>query len=186
MERHRFQPASLLGAICVSLTIGLPVTASSATLRQTGILAQANPHPSIFNEPPYNRSSTPATEPTTAPSSPLSPPLPDTQQAPSAVVVPQNGLVNVTLTNQTGAIISYQVIGDTNQRSLAGKSSVVLQNLKTPITVTFHRQDSGLLKVTPEATSQQSMLSVTFTEATDLGTDRSAMRIQSNGFVLLN
>lgn len=185
MERHQFQPASLLGAICVSLTISLPVTASSATLRQTDILAQANPHPSIFNEPPYNRS-TPATEPTTAPSSPLSPPLPDTQQAPSAVIVPQNGLVNVTLINQTGAIISYQAIGDTNQRSLAGKSSVVLQNLKTPITVTFHRQDSGLLKVTPEATSQPGLLSVTFTETTDLGTDRSAMRIQSNGFVLLN
>jgi hypothetical protein len=210
MDKHyqNRRKAGLLGAICVSLLTGWPAIAvpkPSSLIPQGAadkLLSQANPHPSIFNEPPYNRSTSqsepsiaptmqstpgPGTAPSPAPpGSVIQPPLPSQLQAPSAIITPNNGIVNVTLMNQTGAIINYQVIGDTNQRSLPGKSNVVLQNLKTPITITFRRQDGGLLRVTPQATSEAGMLSVTFTETTDLGTDRNSMRIQRNGSVFLN
>lgn len=195
--------ASLAGAIC-GILIGLPAMAASPRL-DNQLLAQVNPNPSIFNEPPYNRSrsvspdesgTSPTTEPTPgqgaapspvpSPTPAIQPPLPEQQQPPSAVVTPtRNGEVTVTLINETGATISYQVIGNTNVRSLRGKSNVLLQNLPTPVTVTFHRQDSGLLKVTPTA-SEPGTLEVRFTETTDLGTDKSTMRIQRTGAVFLN
>lgn len=172
---------SLTGAIC-GVLIGLPA------------MSQVNPNPSIFREPPYNRgSSAPMLNPNPQNSgSPvvtpdIQPPLPEQQQPPSAVVVPlKDGTVTVTLVNETGASINYQVIGDTNQRSLQGKSNALLQALKTPVTLTFRRQDGGLLKVTPQASPEPGTLEVRFTEATDLGTDRSTMRIQSTGAVFLN
>lgn len=155
-------------------------------------LSQVNPSPSIFREPPYNRGSAPLPNPSPQNVAPtvlpdLQPPLPEQQQPPSAVVVPlKDGTVTVTLVNETSAGINYQVIGDTNQRSLQGKSNALLQSLKTPTTLTFKRQDGGLLKVTPQASPEPGTLEVRFTETTDLGIDKSTMRIQSTGAVFLN
>lgn len=149
-----------------------------------------NPRPSIFNEPPYNRSQStsptdsnaaPITEPTPGA---ITPPLPE-QQTPSAIATPVDGKINIKLTNTTNAVVSYQVIGDTNQRFLSGDSNVTLQNIKTPVTVTFRRQDNGLLKVNPQATSE-GLLEVTLDEATSLNEDNTTMRIQQDGKVLLN
>lgn len=206
MQYQKIQKqVGLAGAICGSLVIGLPAIAMPR-IEMRQLLSQTNPNPSIFKEAPYNRGSStsplnpnpsilqeaPYNRRSTSPSqdgaSPpvVQPPLPEQQQAPSAVVTPKNGTVSVTLINETGANINYQVIGNTNQRSLRGKSNVLLQNLRTPVTVTFQRQDKGLLKVTPQASSEPGMLEVRFTETTDLGTDRSTMRIQNTGAVLLN
>lgn len=168
-----------------------------------------NPSPGIFNEPPYNRRpgsspsnpgavpSSPATleqvpSPGTLPSTPpapgsvLQPPLPEQRQSPSAMVMPMNGKVSIRLVNKTGANITYQVIGDTNQRSLQGKSNVNLLDLSPPMTLTFKRNDGGLLMVSPQASSQRGMLEVTFTETTDLTTDRTTMTVQKTGAVFLN
>jgi len=82
-----------------------------------------------------------------APASEIQAPLPEEQQAPSAMVMPVNGKINIKLMNATNAVVTYQVIGDTNQRTLAGGLDVTLQNIKTPLTVTFVREDKGLLKV---------------------------------------
>jgi len=46
--------------------------------------------------------------------------------------------------NATNAVVTYQVIGDTNQRTLAGGLDVTLQNIKTPLTVTFVREQDFL------------------------------------------
>ena len=147
------------------------------------------PMPGAVITPPMpGEQPVPGTQPMTPPrpSSGIQPPLPEEQGTPSAMVTPMNGMVNIRLVNQTGADINYQVIGDTNQRSLRGRSNVMLQNLKTPVTLTFKRQDGGLLKVTPQASSEAGMLAVTFTETADLGTDKSTMRIQATGAVFLN
>jgi hypothetical protein len=77
------------------------------------------------------------------------------------------------------------VIGDTNQRFLSGDSNFTLQNIKTPVTVTLSRQDNGLLKVSPQATSE-GLLEVTLDEATSLNEDTSTMTVQQDGRVLLN
>jgi hypothetical protein len=108
------------------------------------------------------------------------------QQPAVAMVMPMSGKVGVRLVNQTAAPISYQVIGDTAPRTLQGKSEVMLQGLNTPVTVTFYRQDKGLLMVTPQGSSQEGMLQLSFKETTDVKMDKSAMRIDENGAVFLN
>ncbi len=113
-------------------------------------------------------------------------PLPQLQQPAVAMVMPMSGKVGVRLVNQTAAPISYQVIGDTGMRTLQGKSEVMLQGLNTPVTVTFYRQDKGLLMVTPQGSSQQGMLQLSFKETTDVNMDKSAMIIDKNGAVFLN
>jgi len=203
----------LLGAICGSLLIGLPVSAirgmaTEKQLAQTNhnsTISQAapsnrsgsatsplNPNPSIFTAPPYNRSlptspNAPGTTPSqpTVPSSEIQAPAPEQLQAPSATVMPAKGKVSIRLVNETGANITYQVIGDTNQRSLQGKSNVMLTDLSVPVTVTFKRDDSGLLLVTPQS-PQPGILEAILTETTDLGTDKNTMNIQPTGAVFLN
>ncbi len=103
-----------------------------------------------------------------------------------ATVSPTNGRVNVRLENKTNAPIVYQVIGDTQLRTLAGRSEVMLQGLRTPANVAFYRQDRGLLMVTPQTSSQNGMLNLTLQETTDFAMDRTSMRIENNGAVYLN
>ncbi|MEA5605186.1 hypothetical protein [Nostoc sp. UHCC 0252] len=107
-------------------------------------------------------------------------------QTPSATIALANGKVNVRLVNDTATNVIYQVIGDTAPRSLPGKSDVILQALDAPVTVTFERQDSGQLIVTPQASSEPGSLEVRFNEATNAAQGRSAMRIERNGSVFLN
>jgi hypothetical protein len=111
---------------------------------------------------------------------------PAQQQAPIATVLPTNGRVDVRLVNGTGANVTYQVVGDTAPRSLQGKSNALLQGLRLPTTLTFYREDGGLLEVTPQRTSQRGILAVTLRETTEVGTDRGALRIAENGAVFLN
>ncbi len=168
-----------------------------------------NPRPNIFNEPPYNRSqrtsttdsnAAPTTDgvtPTTSgnelpntpittpePGSTVQPPLPE-EQAPSAMVTPVDGKINIKLINATNAAVTYQVVGDTDQRTLAGDANVTLQGITTPVTVTLVREDGGLLKVSPQAASA-GLLEVTLDETTSLDESDSTMRVQQNGIVLLN
>ncbi|MEH2027511.1 hypothetical protein [Nostoc sp.] len=113
-------------------------------------------------------------------------PLLQPRQTPSATIALNNGAVNIRLVNDTAANVTFQVIGDTAPRSLQGKSNVILQSLKTPVTLTFEREDGGQLIVTPQASSEPGSLEVTFKEATNAAQGRSAMRIEPNGSVFLN
>ncbi|PPS40633.1 hypothetical protein [Chroococcidiopsis sp. TS-821] len=228
----RHSKAQLFAVISTILIV--PITSGSAAFAtpKENLLSQAqptptspslNPRPSIFNEPPYNRTQSPVapgtgttpaspTTPGTTPPSPcppvgtdatptpepgttpspapapgavIQPPLPEQQQAPIARVTPVDGRVNIRLTNATNAVVFYQVIGDTEQRSLAGKSEVTLRNLSAPISLTFSRQDRGLLRPAVSATSM-GLLEVTLDATTDLGEDRTTIRVQPDGAVLLN
>ncbi|BAY09746.1 hypothetical protein [Calothrix sp. NIES-2098] len=159
--------------------------------------SKLNPSPRILNEAPYNRSqqntqtdssstySTPQQVPTQD-NSVTEPSLQQQGQRPSATVALANGFVNVRLVNDTGANVTYQVIGNTDQRSLNGKSDVVLRDLRAPVTVTFQREDGGLLSVTPQPSSETGLLEVRLDETTSVAQDKKAMRIQSNGSVYLN
>jgi len=114
----------------------------------------------------------------------IAPPLPEQLQPPSATVIPINGRLMVKLVNRTGAPITYQAIGDIRERILPGFANITLQALKPSITLTFYRQDRGLLRVRPQSSS--GMLTVTFTATTDLSLDKNVMTIQENGAVFLN
>lgn len=166
--------AGLVKAISVSLLIALPA------MPVVSVALPLNSRPSIFNEAPYNRSG--GGEPATGPV--LQPPL-EQQQAPSLMVMPVDGKLNIKLMNATNTVVNYQVIGDTNQRTLAGGSDVTLQNIATPVTVTCVREDNGLLKVIPKAASQ-GLLEVMLDETTSLDEDQHTIRVEESGGVLIN
>ena len=156
-----------------------------------------NPNPSIFNEPPYNRSPRfwpragyiPPQIQSVLPRPPftlLQPPAPEDIQRPSTTIALADGKTNIKLINNTSAEITYQVIGDTAPRILSGKSNITLLGIKTPATVTFQREDGGLLMVTPKSGKEKGGLQVTLQATTDINEDRSSMVIQGNGSVFLN
>lgn len=116
----------------------------------------------------------------------IQPPLPETTQSPIAAVTPMAGQVSVQLKNDTNAPISYQAIGHTEPRTLAGGEEIVLQNLPTPVTVTMVREDGGLLEVIPMSSSATGVLAISLNEKTEFDDNQGALRIQTDGQVFLN
>ena len=186
----------------------IPVTPNADQIRM-GVGGETssvlNPNPRIFSEAPYGRSQrslqteggntqpsvqpspqtpAPGTGQSTVPVSPL--PSPGQQQSPSTRISLASGRVNVRLVNDSGANVTYQVIGDTAPRSLQGKSDVTLQGLAAPVTVTFQREDGGLLEATPQPSPQSGVLEVRLRETTNVGQDRNTLRIENNSSVFLN
>lgn len=113
-------------------------------------------------------------------------PLPENQFVPKARIQLQGDRVNITLINRTNAAISYQAVGDTQPRTLAGRETVALRGLRVPVTLTLDRQDAGLLQVTPKQSGKSpDVLEVTLDTTTSLSTDGTTMRVESNGSVFL-
>ncbi|HYW19566.1 MAG TPA: hypothetical protein VE956_09680 [Nodularia sp. (in: cyanobacteria)] len=111
---------------------------------------------------------------------------PEAQQLPSAQIALANGRVNIRLINDTGAEVTYEIIGDTPMRSLAGKSEMMLRDLTAPVTLTFFRADGGLLQVTPQPSAETGMMEVRLKATTDVQNDKNSLRIQEDGTVFLN
>ncbi|CEJ42939.1 hypothetical protein [Umezakia ovalisporum] len=116
----------------------------------------------------------------------IQPPLPEQQQPPSAKIALANGRVDIRLVNDTGAEVTYQVVGDTPARSLEGKSNTMLRDLNAPVTMTFFREDGGLLQVTPQPSEKTGMMVVKLNETTNLEEDTKTVQIQEDGKVFLN
>ncbi len=179
-------------------------TPSAPTAATTGS-SSLNPCPSIFYDPRFYKrdvvvrqgcppkesapSSQGSSGQTAIPARPqenvTQPPAPEETSPAVATVTPVNGKVSVRLKNNTNASISYQAIGHTGQRLLTGKQQVVLRDLPLPVTITAVRQDKGLLRITPTASSS-GMLELNFNEATNLKNSKGAIRIRENGDVYLN
>lgn len=104
--------------------------------------------------------------------------LPEQERSVSATVAPVEEKNSVKLINRTNAAIVYEAIGHTDKRILPGKTYITLKDLPTPVTVTFRRSDRGLLAPQPQLSSATGLLEVTLNEATDLGADRIAMKIE--------
>ncbi len=116
----------------------------------------------------------------------IQPPLPAEQQPPSAKIALADGRVNIRLVNDSGAEVTYEVVGDTPARSLEGKSDIMLRDLTAPVTVTFFREDGGLIQVTPQPSAETGMIEVRLNATTDVQQDKNAVRIQEDGTVFLN
>ncbi|TAF12254.1 MAG: hypothetical protein EAZ77_00175 [Nostocales cyanobacterium] len=204
-----YKYAQLIGTFCGGLLISLTAISQVVIAQQT--TSKVNPCPGIFYEEPHNyRVLVPLGCPPNAFTLRLmqlgiiplyiiplpspgglgvggeAPPASEQRQDPSTRIALADGKANIKLINNTGAKITYEVIGDTAPRILQGKSDVTLRGLSTPITVTFQREDGGLLMVTPEPGGERGILEVTLKATTDVNQDRSAMRIQSDGSVFLN
>ena len=198
-----FRIIKLLSAICGSLAAGLPVMAVAPSVSAYPL----NPCPQIYYEEPFNSSrAVPAGCPPNAatqeliqrgqvpnqptgvipPSNqvtPVTPPLPEQLRSAIASVAPAAGQINLQLRNDTNTIITYQAVGQTEQRVLRGGEEVFLQNLPVPLTVTLVRNDGGFVTVTPFATSDSNVLAISLNETSDLGANQRALRVQEDGQV---
>ncbi|MCU0548210.1 MAG: hypothetical protein MUC48_02570 [Leptolyngbya sp. Prado105] len=145
-------------------------------------LGTVSQRPSIFNEPPYNR-----TAPGTPITRPVQPPLPEQRSQPLASITPNNGKINVRLKNDTNTIVTYEAIQYTQRRSLRPGEEVLLQNIPVPVTVSFVRQDNGFVEVIPVNNPEAGLLSLTLDEdTTPLDRNQGVIRVQQNGQVFLN
>ncbi len=113
-------------------------------------------------------------------------PLARERQLPLGIIKPVNGFVNIKLTNKTAAKISYEVIGDTRQRQLSGKSEVILRTLKVPVNITFYREKGGFLLIQPQVIAEKGLLELIMTETNDFNLDKSSFFIEETGSLFLN
>ncbi len=195
MFRHNlpFKKISFLAATCGGLLVSL------ATLGQAGgpppqpgkPVSQPTPAATPGTGKPVSEPSPEASpSPAASPKPNVMPTTPQDAPArfpmPSGRVTPMEGMVVIKLVNTTNAVINYQVIGVTPQRTLGEQSEMLLTKIKVPITLTYQRPDGGLLLVRPQATATPGMLQVSFGATTDLGADTKSMEIQEDGKVILN
>jgi hypothetical protein len=178
-------------------SLSLPAMAQTTSL--------TNPCPKIYYEEPYNQllvvpngcppnaairpqnqqqSKLPVLSPNTMPVDRTPQLLPGTEPAPIATVSLQSGRVTVQLKNTVNTPITYQAIGHTEERILAPRSEVTLQDLPAPVTITFLRSDSGLLKVSPMKNAKAGELMLMLNEATGLNDSQASVRVQTTGSVL--
>ena len=213
LNRSSLKEVGLVGTMFGTLLVGLSAITQSAVAQPR--ISQINPCPRIFYEEPHrNRVMVPAGCPPNAatlrlggqqqttgsqsimvPAYPMNgrrtnvnviqPPAPESRQSAIATITPTAGTVNVKLKNNTNAGISYQAIGQTQPRYLAGGQEFVLRGLPTPISITLVRQDGGLLKVMPTSTSEGT-LAVSLDETTNFDNNQGVLRIQKDGQVFLN
>ena len=106
------------------------------------------------------------------------------ERVPDGKVVPVNSKVNVRLTNKTNDRLFYQVVGQTDRRSLAENSTVALQALKLPASIGFRRQDGALLKVSLKPVGEGTV-EVRLDDTNDLGLDRKSLSIRNDGALFL-
>ncbi len=112
-------------------------------------------------------------------------PLPEELGQAIARVTPQAQQVNVTLTNKTNALITYEVIGQTDRRILDGGETIVLRGLSLPSTISTVRNDNGLL--TFETTvDEPAQLLVTLDANPQFNEVQGVLQIQEDGEVFLN
>lgn len=190
----------LVGAIVGGLLLSLPTTSLVASAQSASPL---NPCPGIYYEEPFNSAVEPpegcpanaavgavgGLEPTVPADLPTAnvtqPPLPETRTDAIARVMATEGTIDVKLTNNTNTLVTYQAVGHTDRRVLAGGEETLLQNLPTPITVTLVRQDDGFLQVVP-ISSEEGMLAVSLEEDPNLDENQGVLRIEEDGQVFLN
>ncbi len=151
---------------------------------------EVNPCPGIYYQEPYSRL---LVVPQGCPANAMVPmvpqleseqrSLPEDQQPVLTTIVPQMGKVGVLLKNTTNAPITYQVLGNTEQRTLAPRAEIRLQALPVPTTLTFLRSDAGLVRVVPIGNSEPGVLDLTLNGAMGLSDSQTTVRIQSSGKV---
>jgi hypothetical protein len=105
---------------------------------------------------------------------------------PDSAMTPVNGKVNIQFINETGAVIEYQVVGDTTPRTLAGDAKIMLKDLPVSTSLTFRRQDSGLLRVQFRADDPTGTLVVNVSATTDFALDRTTLYIDQQGMIFFN
>lgn len=179
---RNFLPNQKLTQWLKAIGSGITIATAGTFWLTTGAIAQRNPNPSVFSEPPFNQGQrpTPATTPSPEPTaSPV--------RTPVSTIKPVDGKVTIKLINQTYTNVVYKELGgETAPRTLAGRSEVTLQNLSTPVNLNFYRPDRGFLIVNLQpAADAENRLEVTMTETADQGLGKTSLTIEPDGNVYL-
>ncbi len=96
----------------------------------------------------------------------------------------ETGQATVMLMNNTGAEVTYEVIGQTPPRMLAAGESAQLEALPMPVTITAERQDFGLVDMMVTV-DEAGALNVAL-ERSDFDEMQGALWIREDGFVFVN
>jgi serine/threonine protein kinase len=102
-----------------------------------------------------------------------------------AAVSPTGGRVDVSLVNATGTVVSYQVLGNTDERSLYADMRSNLRGLPAPANVSFYRPDRGPI-VVKTRTLGPNKIEVTLRRGNGPDDDHSFLTVQESGKVILN
>jgi hypothetical protein len=113
------------------------------------------------------------------------PPLPEQVNVAIARFTPAGGRVTANLSNETGAVLTYEVLGVTDQRQLAIGESVKLQNLPLGSTITVLRQDNGLVDVTAAATTAGNV-DIMIGQSRDFTENQGVITLENDGSVYFN
>ena len=96
-----------------------------------------------------------------------------------------DGQLSVNLMNNTGASVTYEVIGDTPRRTLEAEESAMLQGIPLPATITIVRQDEGLVSIVAQD-SEDGTLSLSLAPDPTFDDTQGVIRIQEDGQVFVN
>jgi hypothetical protein len=96
-----------------------------------------------------------------------------------------SGPVNVVVQNDSQADITYQVIGDTEPRDLAGGEEAELTGLQVPITLSFYRNGGGLINPSVEVSPDSDRIHLHLNTADTLDNDRGVMVVEESGNIYL-
>lgn len=86
--------------------------------------------------------------------------------------------MSVRLINETGVPVNYQAIGETEREIVSGQANVLLEGLETSLTVTFNREDDGMVTAMAEASEQSGVLEIRLEETIDADRERQSLRVQ--------
>lgn len=116
---------------------------------------------------------------------PDSNPLPELLRNPATTIELRTGTVDITLINATNTEITYQVLGNTEPRSLPAGETVLLLELPAPIQMTFNRSDSGFLDASLDSAGA-GLLQVTLDEALEFASSEAGLIVEESGNVIID
>jgi serine/threonine protein kinase len=148
----------------------------------------ANPVPVAKSSPETNKAETPSPLPSVNSNSGSTSP----QQTPNtegnrkiATASPNSSRVDVSLVNATGTVVSYQVLGNTDERSLYADMRSNLRGLPAPANVSFYRPDRGPIEVSIK-TLAPGKIEVILRRGDGPDKDHSFITVQDSGKVTLD
>jgi serine/threonine protein kinase len=148
-----------------------------------------NPVPVAKNSPETNKAETPSPLPSVNSNSGSASPqqLPNTEGSRKTIATasPSSARVDVSLVNATGTVVSYQVLGNTDERSLYADMRSNLRGLPAPANVSFYRPDRGPIEVSTK-TIAPGKIEVTLRRGDGPDKDHSFITIQDSGKITLD
>jgi serine/threonine-protein kinase len=102
-----------------------------------------------------------------------------------ATASPVNSRVDISLVNATGTLVSYQVLGNTDERYLYADMRYNLRGLPAPANVSFYRPDRGPIEIITK-TIAPGKIQVTLKRGSGPEDDHSFLTVQDSGKVTLD